>query len=94
MGVTITLAGTLQTSSRIAAAYVLYSLYSSHPISMNPFRSALLETFESENQLLSVHTPDESASILSPQLTWVLLKVLSDQGEEVRLTFFAHNVAS
>jgi len=63
-------------SSRITAAYVLYSLYLPHPINMNPFHSALLEAFNI-SQCQSPQ-PEDSA-----QLTWVLWKILNNQGQEL-----------
>jgi hypothetical protein len=75
-----------QTSSRIAAAYVLYSLYSTHSISINPFHSVLLEAFNVENQLHS--SIDTQPALTNPQLTWVLWKILNGQGQEVRRYYF------
>lgn len=74
----------VQLSQRILASYILYSLYAPHPISINPFQSALLMTFTKERDLATATVTDESVT-QSEQLVWVLWKILKGEGSDVRV---------
>lgn len=76
-----TLSSGPESSSRITAAYVLYSLYLPHPINMNPFHSALLEVFNNEKQCPLPQSIDHA--LPGPQFPWVLWKILNNQGHEL-----------
>jgi len=67
---------------RILAAYILYSLYAPHPISINPFKSALFDTFTKERNV-AVQLAGEGQSSDNEQLVWVLWKVLKGDGDHL-----------
>jgi len=67
---------------RILAAYILYSLYAPHPISINPFKSALFDTFTKERNAAVQLAGDGKASD-NEQLVWVLWKVLKGDGDHL-----------
>ncbi|KIK66064.1 hypothetical protein GYMLUDRAFT_55925 [Collybiopsis luxurians FD-317 M1] len=53
--------GRNQTAQRILVSFVLFSLYAPHPISINPFRSALYMTFVKEREkAIRVASPNAS----------------------------------
>lgn len=72
-----------QLSRRILAAYILCALYAPHPIGINPFRSALANTFVRERSLATQIAADGGTSP-SEQLVWVLWKILKGDGNDVR----------
>lgn len=67
---------------RILVAYILYSLYAPHPISINPFKSALFDTFTKERNA-AVQLAGEGNSSDNEQLVWVLWKVLKGDGDHL-----------
>ncbi|KAN0136541.1 hypothetical protein V8E53_005588 [Lactarius tabidus] len=67
---------------RILAAYILYSLYAPHPISINPFKSALFDTFTKERNT-AVQLAGEGKASDNEQLVWVLWKVLKGDGDHL-----------
>ncbi|KAH8986576.1 hypothetical protein EDB92DRAFT_1878740 [Lactarius akahatsu] len=67
---------------RILVAYILYSLYAPHPISINPFKSALFDTFTKERNY-AVQLAGEGKTSDNEQLVWVLWKVLKGDGEHL-----------
>lgn len=67
---------------RILAAYILYSLYAPHPISINPFKSALFDTFTKERNA-AVQLAGEGKASDNEQLVWVLWKVLKGDGDHL-----------
>lgn len=73
-----------QLSRRILAAYILYALYAPHPIAINPFRSALVNTFVRERDLAAKIAADGGTGA-SEQLVWVLWKILKGDGNDVRI---------
>ncbi|KAJ3974778.1 hypothetical protein EV361DRAFT_865893 [Lentinula raphanica] len=81
-----------QVSQRILIAFILFSLYAPHPISINPFRSALLMTFvnEKERAIRAAKAHADAGSIIgvagttsSEQLVWVLWKILRGDGNDI-----------
>jgi hypothetical protein len=72
---------------RILAAYILYSLYAPHPISINPFKSALFDTFTKERNT-AVQLAGEGKASDNEQLVWVLWKVLKGDGDHVRANMY------
>ncbi|KAE9397874.1 hypothetical protein BT96DRAFT_966122 [Gymnopus androsaceus JB14] len=81
-----------QVAQRILASFILFSLYAPHPISINPFRSALFVTFVNEREKAvgiansngavngNIDGRDVSAS---EQLVWVLWKILRGDGNDI-----------
>ncbi|PCH42915.1 hypothetical protein WOLCODRAFT_138110 [Wolfiporia cocos MD-104 SS10] len=69
-------------AERILVSYILYSLYSSHPLSLNPFRSALYATFAHERDVAAKVASDGSVSA-NEQLIWVLWKILKGDGNDI-----------
>ncbi|KAI9456124.1 hypothetical protein BJY52DRAFT_1277335 [Lactarius psammicola] len=67
---------------RILVAYILYSLYVPHPISINPFKSALFDTFTKERNA-AVQLAGEGRTSDNEQLVWVLWKVLKGDGDHL-----------
>ncbi|KAJ3893092.1 hypothetical protein GG344DRAFT_87377 [Lentinula edodes] len=69
-----------QVAQRILVSFILYSLYAPHPISINPFRSALLMTFVNERErairAANVHAETNT-------LVWVLWKILRGDGNDI-----------
>ena len=72
-----------QLSQRILASYILYALYAPHPITINPFRSALLYTFNNERDVAN-KIPVDGGPGQNEQLVWVLWKILKGDGSDVR----------
>jgi len=69
-------------SQRILASYILFSLYAPHPISINPFQSALTTTFMQEREFATKITADGGVG-QNEQLVWVLWKILKGDGSEI-----------
>ena len=80
---TLTLGLLKQLSQRILASYILYALYAPHPITINPFHSALLLTFNKERETATQITADGGIGP-NEQLVWVLWKILKGKGDDVR----------
>ncbi|KAJ7444677.1 hypothetical protein FB451DRAFT_1149174 [Mycena latifolia] len=77
----------LQTTSerltdRILASFLLFSLYSSHPVSMNPFKSSLLKTLVRERDKAREVTRNGGVASNEP-LVWVLWKILKGDGDDL-----------
>ncbi|KAJ3935738.1 MAG: hypothetical protein NXY57DRAFT_988663 [Lentinula lateritia] len=81
-----------QVAQRILVSFILYSLYAPHPISINPFRSALLMTFVHEREraihAANVHAETNIVTRVtgnpsSEQLVWVLWKILRGDGNDI-----------
>ncbi|KAF8824054.1 hypothetical protein HHX47_DHR9000408 [Lentinula edodes] len=81
-----------QVAQRILVSFILYSLYAPHPISINPFRSALLMTFVNERErairAANVHAETNivtrvTGNSSSEQLVWVLWKILRGDGNDI-----------
>ncbi|KAI0698269.1 hypothetical protein BC835DRAFT_1335377 [Cytidiella melzeri] len=72
----------VELSQRILASYILYSLYAPHPISMNPFQSALALTFAKERELATQIAADGGVA-QNEQLVWVLWKILKGDGGDI-----------
>ena len=73
-----------QLAQRILASYILYALYAPHPISINPFQSALLLAFNKEKDL-AVKTAADGGFGQNEPLVWVLWKILRGDGNDVRV---------
>lgn len=65
-------------------AYILYSLYAPHPISINPFKSVLCATFIRERDA-AVQVANSGGVGENEQLIWVLWKILKGDGSDVRV---------
>lgn len=73
-----------QAASRIASAYILYSLYTPYPIDINPFQSALLDQYQIYRlQSTSQSVPPATQNL---QLLWVIWKILDDRGADVSIS--------
>ncbi|ETW79713.1 hypothetical protein HETIRDRAFT_321869 [Heterobasidion irregulare TC 32-1] len=69
-------------SQRILVSYILYSLYAPHPIAINPFKSALYDTFMKEKNAAAQATSNGAVGE-NEQLVWVLWKVLKGDGNDI-----------
>ncbi|KAI0341196.1 hypothetical protein BDW22DRAFT_1359447 [Trametopsis cervina] len=69
-------------SQRILVSYILYALYAPHPISINPFQSALAVTFTKERELATAIAADGGVG-QNEQLVWVLWKILKGDGGDI-----------
>ena len=58
-------------------------MYAPHPIGINPFKSALYNTFIKERKL-AIENQDTIYSVEREQLVWVLWKILRGDGQDVR----------
>ncbi|KAK0200549.1 hypothetical protein DFS33DRAFT_1362445 [Desarmillaria ectypa] len=69
-------------TQRILVAFILYSLYAPHPISINPFKSVLFVNFvyEREKAIAAASRGDIS---VNEQLVWVLWKILRGDGNDI-----------
>ncbi|THH07603.1 hypothetical protein EW145_g3265 [Phellinidium pouzarii] len=76
------LSGRSETPRRILAAHILYFLYASHPIAINPFRSAFVEVFLREREGARVEAERGGVSE-NEQLVWVLWKILKGDGNDL-----------
>lgn len=83
----------LKLPQRILVAYILYSLYASHPIAINPFKSVLFDTFTKERDA-AIQLAEEGNASDNEQLVWVLWKVLKGDGDHVRGHIFYSMAAS
>ncbi|KAF9073976.1 hypothetical protein BDP27DRAFT_1416667 [Rhodocollybia butyracea] len=79
--------GNDQVAQRILVAFILFSLYAPHPISINPFRSALFVTFINEREkavrITATSAMTSPASASNEQLVWVLWKILRGDGNDI-----------
>ncbi|VDB95394.1 unnamed protein product [Peniophora sp. CBMAI 1063] len=71
-----------ESSHRILVSYILYSMYAPHPIGINPFKSALYDTFIKERKL-AIENQDAINSAEREQFVWVLWKILRGDGQDL-----------
>ncbi|KAH6883785.1 hypothetical protein BKA70DRAFT_1341500 [Coprinopsis sp. MPI-PUGE-AT-0042] len=69
-------------ATRILVSFILYSLYSPHPIAVNPFKSALYATYLNEREK-AVKVASEGGVSPNEQLVWVLWKILKGDGNDI-----------
>lgn len=69
-------------AQRILVSYILYSLYTPHPITINPFKSVLFNTFSKEKDQ-SIAVANRGGVSENEQLVWVLWKILRGDGNDV-----------
>ncbi|KAI0651362.1 hypothetical protein C8Q79DRAFT_897753 [Trametes meyenii] len=67
---------------RILVSYILYALYSPHPISINPFKSVLYASFTKERDA-AVRIASDGGVSENEQLVWVLWKILKGDGSDI-----------
>ncbi|KZS95385.1 hypothetical protein SISNIDRAFT_483622 [Sistotremastrum niveocremeum HHB9708] len=67
---------------RILSSFILFSLYTPHPISMNPFRSIILEQFLSHRAVARTHVNINDTHV-NEQFIWVLWKILRGEGSDI-----------
>ena len=72
----------VELATRILVSFILYSLYAPHPISVNPFKSALYATYLSEREK-AVMVAGEGGVSPNEQLVWVLWKILKGDGNDI-----------
>ncbi|KAL1937911.1 hypothetical protein VTO73DRAFT_12661 [Trametes versicolor] len=72
----------IELPQRILVAYILYSLYAPHPISINPFKSVLCATFIRERDV-AVQVANSGGVGENEQLIWVLWKILKGDGSDI-----------
>ncbi|KAF9017239.1 hypothetical protein BDZ89DRAFT_1140856 [Hymenopellis radicata] len=71
-----------QAAQRILVSFILYYLYSPHPIAINPFKSALFVTFIAEREK-AVNAASVGDVSPNEQLVWVLWKILKGDGSDI-----------
>ncbi|KAI4519784.1 hypothetical protein K525DRAFT_258202 [Schizophyllum commune Loenen D] len=69
-------------AQRILVSFILYSLYAPHPITINPFKSALFATFAKERDA-AVAVSNSGGVSPNEQLVWVLWKILKGDGNDI-----------
>ncbi|KAL1740650.1 hypothetical protein HDZ31DRAFT_47074 [Schizophyllum fasciatum] len=69
-------------AERILVSFILYSLYAPHPITINPFKSALFATFAKERDT-AIAIANSGAVSPNEQLVWVLWKILKGDGNDI-----------
>ncbi|KAL1740346.1 hypothetical protein HDZ31DRAFT_47678 [Schizophyllum fasciatum] len=69
-------------AQRILVSFILYSLYAPHPITINPFKSALFATFAKERDT-AIAIANSGAVSPNEQLVWVLWKILKGDGNDI-----------
>lgn len=57
-------------------------MYAPHPIGLNPFKSALLDTFLKERKI-AIENPNNDDASEREQLVWVLWKILRGDGQDL-----------
>jgi len=72
----------VELEQRILVSYILFSLYTPHPISINPFKSALYATFVKERDA-AVRIAASGGVSETEQLVWVLWKILKGDGNDL-----------
>jgi hypothetical protein len=72
----------LQLAQRILVSFILYSLYTPHPVTVNPFKSALFVAYLREREK-AVLIANEGGVSPNEQLVWVLWKILKGDGNDV-----------
>lgn len=71
-----------QLAQRILVSFILYSLYTPHPVTINPFKSALLVAYVREREK-AVSIANEGGVSPNEQFVWVLWKILKGDGSDV-----------
>jgi len=71
-----------QLAQRILVSFILYSLYAPHPVTINPFKSALFVVYVKEREK-AVHIANEGGVSPNEQFVWVLWKILKGDGNDV-----------
>ncbi|KAF8809862.1 hypothetical protein BYT27DRAFT_7093392 [Phlegmacium glaucopus] len=69
-------------AQRILVSFILYSLYVPHPVTVNPFRSALLVAYLREREK-AVTIANEGGVSPDEPLVWVLWKILRGDGNDI-----------
>ncbi|KAF9552091.1 hypothetical protein CPC08DRAFT_304654 [Agrocybe pediades] len=69
-------------AQRILVSFILYSLYTPHPVTINPFKSALLVAYEREREK-AVAVANEGGVSPNEQFVWVLWKILKGDGNDI-----------
>ncbi|KAJ7639901.1 hypothetical protein B0H17DRAFT_1216761 [Mycena rosella] len=69
-------------TDRILVAFILFSLYAPHPISINPFKSVLFVTFIKEREK-ALAVAGSGSVAPNETLVWVLWKILRGDGDEI-----------
>jgi hypothetical protein len=67
---------------RILVSFILYSLYAPHPVTINPFKSALFVVYTKEREK-AVTTANEGGVSPNEQFVWVLWKILKGDGNDI-----------
>jgi hypothetical protein len=63
-------------------SFILYSLYTPHPVTINPFKSALFVAYVREREK-AVSIANEGGVSPNEQFVWVLWKILKGDGNDV-----------
>ncbi|PPR02530.1 hypothetical protein CVT24_001956 [Panaeolus cyanescens] len=71
-----------QLAQRILVSFILYSLYAPHPVTINPFKSALLVAYTREREKAVVISNQGGVSP-NEQFVWVLWKILKGDGGDI-----------
>ncbi|KDR78115.1 hypothetical protein GALMADRAFT_65432 [Galerina marginata CBS 339.88] len=69
-------------AQRILVSFILYSLYTPHPVTINPFKSALLVAYIREREK-AVSIANEGGVSPNEQFVWVLWKILKGDGNDI-----------
>ncbi|KAF8153883.1 hypothetical protein B0H34DRAFT_69600 [Crassisporium funariophilum] len=69
-------------AQRILVSFILYSLYVPHPVTINPFKSALLVAYIKEREK-AVSIANEGGVSPNEQFVWVLWKILKGDGNDI-----------
>ncbi|KAF9477424.1 hypothetical protein BDN70DRAFT_907256 [Pholiota conissans] len=69
-------------AQRILVSFILYSLYTPHPVTINPFKSALFVAYVKEREK-AVSIANEGGVSPNEQFVWVLWKILKGDGGDI-----------
>ncbi|KAF8890807.1 hypothetical protein CPB84DRAFT_1711306 [Gymnopilus junonius] len=69
-------------AQQILVSFILYSLYTPHPVIINPFKSALLVAYVREREK-AVSIAKEGGVSPNEQFVWVLWKILKGDGNDI-----------
>ncbi|PPQ78568.1 hypothetical protein CVT25_011779 [Psilocybe cyanescens] len=69
-------------AQRILVSFILYSLYTPHPVTINPFKSALLVAYVREREK-AVSIANDGGVSPNEQFVWVLWKILKGDGNDI-----------
>jgi hypothetical protein len=78
--------GAKSLAQRILVSFILYSLYMPHPVTINPFKSALLVVYIKEREK-AITIAHEGGVSPNEQFVWVLWKILKGDGNDVSNLF-------